>query len=83
MDQPTSFMSMYGLRDTSVDNIKKVESVSNPQSHTKKEKLIENSDSDSEEEIDVEYIIENCPKTSIVREFMKVNLKNNDEPDWL
>ena len=37
----------------------------------------------SEEEIDLDYIINNCPKTEIVRKFMKENLKNNDEPIWL
>lgn len=77
MDPGGSFLDMYGLSVT-VPN----EGRNQPKPLAAIE-LEPSDESSSDEEIGIEYITENCPKTSVVREFMKANIKNKDEPDWL
>ena len=60
-------------------NITQIQNVQEP---TKIEKKIIEKE---EEEIDINYIIENCPKVKIVRDFLKEQLQENEDelPDFL
>lgn len=50
---------------------------------TDKNSLITQDDSSSEEEVDLKYIIDECPPAYIVEDFMHENLKSIVDPDMI
>lgn len=83
MDYQDYLDQLFNNKNKNIPQIANVQQqIPNVQQPIKIEKRINKKE---EEEIDIDYIIENCPKVKIVREFLKEQLIEDDDelPDFL